>query len=1156
MKFQAIKLNGFKAFADPVELPIKEGLSGIVGPNGCGKSNLVEAVSWVMGERSPTAVRGGSSMEDVIFSGSATRPPHPFAEVKLVIDNQERSAPTDFNNDDKLVIARRIERDKGSAFLANGRDVRWRDLQLLFADSATGSRSSALINQGQTNDIINSKPAARKGILEDAAGVGGLHRRRHEAELKLSQTEQNLARVSDVVEHLKSQIVALNRQAKQAQRYRKLAARLRDAEAKLLVARWREADLDAAAAEERKTRQAAETARLQGETIRANRTKEELEQCLEPLRVQSSASEAAVQRMRAEAELNQSQETSARQALSSLHQQIEDIAAGIRREKELLSDAAEHINQLTETQKILRNECSNFNNKHGELTERLKEATEGLAALDKELDTANRRVAEVKSVHESAASEYNRAKALLMQCEKLEREATLSVAHAETRLAEATIGVKSADGKRSLAEEATVEAETKLTEYETARSDSLAKLTETRHLLAETESRLGALKSEAKELKRLVQEEHNSSATPLLNLVRVEDGYEAAFGAAIGDDIFAAALNEGEVNQTGWQEIAPFHDAPSLPRDTEPLTNYVKAPEFMQRRLSQIGLVQDKAHLTRLKNLLRPGQRVVSMGGDLLRWDGFSVSGQNASNRAALRLRQMNRLEDIQSQIDEASSETQSHRETHESLNSEFQKLDAADRNARASRRRADEDLAAASRHLSTAEADANLAEKTLQVLQEAKQRAMRETQAARQALTDSEKSIKKSAEHADAKAIADGLVASVNKAREQMLELRSQKLALEREHAERFTRIEETPLKIKTWQEKQQRAQQRIAELTSRFEQRQNERPEIEALPTHLIERRAALMTEIETAEERRKVAVMRLHTAENEVRRAAKEAATIERQSSHSLELKGRADADASHTAERLADTLTAIREKMNCGPEQLAKKLSFNFEDLPEADIQEFEVERLRRRRDGLGAVNLMAEKDIAELQEEMTSLDQERSDLEAAVARLRRTIANLNKEGRERLLAAFEDVNANFQQLFVELFGGGKARLELVECNDPLETGLEILCHPPGKRFSTISLLSGGEQTLTAIALVFAFFLANPAPVCVLDEVDAPLDDSNVMRFCHLMTTIVQRTETRFLVVTHNPITMSQMDRLFGVTMQEKGVSRLVSVDLGEAERLAA
>ncbi len=1122
-----------------------------MGPNGCGKSNLVEAVGWVMGENRPSAMRGGA-MDDVIFSGSATRPAGPLAEVQLVIDNSGRSAPPGFNDDDELVIARRIERDLGSAFFANGRDVRWRDLQLLFADSATGARSSALVNQGQTNDIINSKPAARKGILEDAAGVGGLRRRRHEAELKLSGTEQNLARAGDVLEHLRTQIASLNRQARQARRYRKLGEELRAAEGKLLYLIWRQAGAESAEAEEGKTRRAAETGRFQTEAIRAARKKEELEARLEPLRAEAAASDAALQRMRSESDLNRSQESNAQQALATLRQRIGEIAEGIRREQELHADASGHIDRLRRFRETLAAEGEEFGAKRAQLSERLQEAVEGLAALEQEVDAANRRAAEIRSARESAETERGRAKEAMLRCEQRERAASDAVAGAEARIAEAAIGVKSAAGGLSEAEEAARAAESRLAEYESARAEALAKVTEMRSQLSDAESRLSALKSEEKQLIKLVSED-TSDSMRLLNHVRVEAGYEAAFGAALGDDLFAPAHVGG--GKTGWRDIEPFEDAPQLPEGVEPLSKHVRADQFLQRRLSQTGLMSADC-LTDLQDSLRPGQRIVTKEGDLIRWDGFSVDGREAPERASLRLRQLNRLEKLKEEIQSASRETDAGRSRHDRLTAEFEQFDAADREARASRRRTDETLAAAKSRLSSAEADSSIAEKTLLSLKEAKQRAVGEARSARGALAESEQAISLLKDSGGVRPDADGLKASVSAARDQMLELRSQKLALEREHAERFAKLEDIPVEIKDWQERQEQAQRRIADMSGRLRRHQDERPAAEALPGKLAERRAALMTAIAAAEKRRQSAVADLRVAESEARSAAKEAAETERNAARSLESKGRADADAAYAAEKLLDAAVGINRKMGCSPETLAERLSLDTRSLPEPDLQEIEVNRLRRSRDALGAVNLMAEKDIAELQEEMDALESERADLEAAVGRLRRTITGLNSEGRDRLLTAFETVNSNFKELFAELFGGGSARLELVEGSDPLETGLEILCHPPGKRFSTISLLSGGEQTLTAMALIFSFFLSNPAPVCVLDEVDAPLDDSNVVKFCGLMENIVRRTGTRFLVITHNPITMSRMDRLFGVTMQEKGVSRLVSVDLGEAERLAA
>ncbi len=1151
MKFRALKIRGFKGFADPADLPIRDGLSGIVGPNGCGKSNLVEAIGWVMGENRPSAVRSGA-MEDVIFSGSATRPAGSSAEVQLVIDNSDRTAPPGFNDDAELVIARRIDRDLGSSFIANGRDVRWRDLQLLFADSATGARSSALISQGRTNDIINSKPSARKGILEDAAGTGGLHRRRHEAELKLTATTQNLERVNDVLGQLGGQITSLKRQAAQAKRYRRLAEDLRNAKARLLYILWYQAASHAQEAELLKSRRATETAKLQAAVLRTTRKRDELSARLEPLRTEATSSEAAVQRIRAESELIQSREASAQQALMQLHQQIKNIKAGIGRENDLYNDAVEHCNRLVQVRQDLIAQDGDFATAHEQISSELSELADALKSREQELDNANRQMAEINSEHNGVDARMGRARTSKVECEKRERDARRAVNAAEAQLAHASLNIKNASGRLSDAETQAAQAEALLQESETIHMQTRTQLAETQKWLSEAESQLGALRTEQRELSRLVRDDASDSVH-LLNHVRVDEGFEAAFGAAFGDDAFAPVNVSG--TQTGWHDVTPDANLPTLPSELEPLADHVDVPPFLERRISQVGLAE-ASQLAEIMDALKPGQRAVTRNGDLVRWDGFMVCGQETPERTTLRLRQLNRLERLASEIAVSEQKKNAAAERHNQLTAAFTEINKADQDARASRRQAEEALALANSRLSAAEAESDIAEKTLHSLKEARKRAVVEAEAARDAFAIAEQAIHQLRDVRGIRSEAARLKELVVNARDQKLHMQSQIIALERAHDEREAKLADAVTEISNWEQRQEQAAQRIADLTGQHERLQRDLPQAEARPGKLATRRIALVDEILMAEEKRAAATDRLRRAENEARLAVHEASQADSDCARSLELKGRADADCANASVKLQETVSAIQNEMNCSPDALGKKLSLDPHSLPDAELQEIEVNRLQRSRDAIGAVNLMAEQDIVELQEEMDALQREKEDLEAAVNRLWQTIRGLNSEGRERLLTAFETVNTNFRQLFSELFNGGSARLELVEGDDPLDTGLEILCHPPGKRFSTISLLSGGEQTLTAVALIFAFFMANPAPICVLDEVDAPLDDSNVMKFCSMMEKIVQRTGTRFLVITHNPITMSHMDRLYGVTMQEKGVSKMVSVDLTEAEKLAA
>lgn len=1104
-----------------------------------------------MGENRPSAMRGGS-MEDVIFSGSASRLPAVFAEVQAVIDNGDRAAPTNFNDDDELVITRRIERGVGSQFLANGREVRWRDLQLLFADASTGARSSALVNQGQTNDIINSKPTARKGILEEAAGVSGLHRRRREAELRLSNTGQNLQRAKDVVERLQGQIAALSRQAKHALRYKKLGTQLREAEAKLLYTIWHNAKAIAIDADQAKQLCIEKSEQLQAESAKAVARRAQLEQGLQPLREKSVVSDSALQRMRAEVELTESKEAAAKQALTTLKLQMDEASKGIQREQELSDDASAHISKLQDLFETKCAEDKECKEQYDQLAHKLEVAVTDVKTLEQDVETVNRRRVEIRSARDSAEVAKRTAEKKVQQCFEREQSASIAVDEARWRLVEAEADVKSAHIELVIAETNAQNAEKELAESESKRAVALVNFTDMCNTLAEAESRLRTLRSEEGELQKLVRS-HETDGNRLLNQVRVKEGYEAALGAALGNDLFAMA--DVAADSTGWQDIDPFLIVPSLPESVTPLSRFVEVPTLLERRISQVGVVEQEL-IHELKDQLLPGQRVVTVAGDLIRWDGFFVSGQETPQQSALRLKQINRLEQLTTEIEFATSEAASRQKNHDRLAEEFKCSDAADRHARAKRRQTEKELTDANRLLSTAETDANIAEKNLTAAQEAQRRAESETKATKDLLAKAEQSIAMIADSKDTESVANELRERANKARDAMFELRSQKLSLEREREERLLNLKEIPTEIKSWQERKNRAKQRILDLTDQLDQHCKDLIQIQELPSQIACQRSNLLIDIEAADERHKVDNLRLKEAEIAARSAAEEAAQAEQDAAKSFEAKGRADADSINAVEKLLAATEKIRETLSCCPQSLAAGLELTKGQLPEVELQEIEVNRLRRSRDSLGAVNLMAEKDIESLQSEKDLLESEVTDLEEAVGRLRRTITSLNKNGRNRLVTAFETVNTNFVQLFAELFGGGKARLELVEGDDPLDIGLEILCRPPGKRFSTISLLSGGEQTLTAMALIFAFFLASPAPICVLDEVDAPLDDSNVLKFCKLMRNIVQRTETRFLVITHNPITMTRMDRLFGVTMQEKGVSKLVSVDLGEAEKLAA
>jgi chromosome segregation protein len=553
---------------------------------------------------------------------------------------------------------------------------------------------------------------------------------------------------------------------------------------------------------------------------------------------------------------------------------------------------------------------------------------------------------------------------------------------------------------------------------------------------------------------------------------------------------------------------------------------------------------------------LAPGQRLVSRAGDLWRWDGFRAGAEDAPSAAALRLQQLNRLVELKRDLEEVGARATGAAQAHDLLSRRLAALTEADGKARTARREADRLVAEANRALARAEADRNIAGGKRDAALQALARHEEAAQAARRALADAARVAEALPDLSAARATIEDIKTTVEAARITMMTRRSAHDELRRMGEARARRAADIAKEATTWRTRLDTASARMNELEARKAQAEDELESAAAAPEEIAERHAELSEAIDEAEERRARAADALANGETALRAAALAERESERAASEARE--GRARAEAVADAARTAVTLAAdrIQEALEVTPQHLLAALDTDPADMPPAGQIEAQVSALRRQRDALGAVNLRAEEDAKAVQTEHDALITEKTDLEDAIRALRTGIASLNREGRERLLTAFEQVNENFGLLFTHLFGGGEARLVLVESDDPLEAGLEIMCQPPGKKLSTLSLLSGGEQTLTALALIFAVFLANPAPICVLDEVDAPLDDANVTRFCDLLDEMTRRTETRFLIITHHAVTMSRMDRLFGVTMGEQGVSQLVSVDLRKAAALVA
>lgn len=1151
MHLTRLRLNGFKSFVDPTELVIADGLTGVVGPNGCGKSNLLEALRWVMGENRASAMRGGG-MEDVIFAGAATRPARNFAEVALNIDNRERRAPAAFNDTDLLDITRRITRDAGSAYKVNSRDVRARDVQLLFADASTGAHSPSLVRQGQISELINAKPKARRRILEEAAGISGLYQRRHEAELKLRASEANLARLDDVLEQLRGQLSQLSRQAKQAARYRAIGADLRTAEALLLVLRWQEAAAASETSRAALDEQVRGLGRAESAAAAARAVTEAAETAMPPAREEATIAAAILQRALVERDGLRSKAEAAEAHIIDLKGRLAQIDADATREAALDGDARETLERLEAEAASIRAAQTNEDTDQAEADaaaeaadaalaegeQALSEAAQTLARDTASHETVGRALAEAEAAQTKARSALSQADAAL-QAETGKAE-TAAAAQAE---AASVLEIAGADLQR---------AEAAMEQGEAARATAQEAHGRLKSDRATAESTLRALSGEISTLARLVEKDRGADGQ-ILDAVSVAPGLEAALGSVLGEDL-SEPLRDAH-GGSGWHALPPFDPAPSLPGGATPLADHVTGPDALARRLSQVGLV-DAETAARLHPALGPGQRLVSREGDVWRWDGLVRAAGDAPSAAALRLKQINRLSELRAEEAAARAAAEAVAAREAEAAEAFKTASDDEAAARLARRAADAALAEAGRRHSRAGLDRDQAEGRVARLDAGRDSHAADLAAATERL-DAAQAAK--AELPDLSGLRERVEmqrTGVEAARIAVMSRRAARDELRRAAEGRRRRLERNANDEEQWRGRLESAAARAADLAGRRVRCADDLAAAEPLPAQIAAQTEALAAEISRAEARKTNADDAVAAAEATLRDARAAERDADRACADLREGRAAAQARLEAAGEALAAAAERVSEALDLSPEDA--RAQQDPDALTRSDPTEIEarVHRLRRQRDALGAVNLRAEEDAQEVEVEIERLDTDKTDLEAAIAKLRGGISSLNREGRERLLTAFEQVNDNFGTLFTHLFGGGEARLELIESDDPLEAGLEILCQPPGKKLSTLSLLSGGEQTLTALALIFGVFLANPAPICVLDEVDAPLDDANVNRFCDLLDDMTRRTQTRFLIITHHAVTMSRMDRLFGVTMGEQGISQLVSVDLKGAESLVA
>ena len=1148
MKFNKLRLLGFKSFVEPTEFLIENGLTGVVGPNGCGKSNLVEALRWVMGENSYKNMRA-SGMDDVIFSGSGNRPARNTAEVSLFLDNADRTAPAAFNDTDELQVSRRIERESGSVYRINGKDVRAKDVQLLFADASTGARSPSMVGQGRIGELISAKPQARRALLEEAAGISGLHSRRHEAELRLRAAENNLERLDDVVAQLETQLDSLKRQARQANRYRNLSGEIRKTEALVFHLKWVAAKKSEAEAESALSAfnlamadKAENQARLAKEAAVAA-------QKLPALRDAQAAAAAVLQRLQiAKAQLEE--EVSRLEfRRTELENRKSQLQADLEREQQILAE-----NNLT---------LENLDQEQAELEEQSRQVGEIEARSKEELETATLKLGE----SESALSELT-VKLADENANRTQLERTLEETEARKvriidqmktvtleldRIAAEISKGEEPDLKQaevSRLEEAAAASEAALIAAEEATRMARESEQTARTPLEAAEAQLREIETEARTLRQILNRGGQDLFPAVLERVTIEPGYETALGAALGEDLDISVEESAPVH---WGASGDGSQDATLPEGIKPLASVMKAPMELSRRLLQIGIVE-REHGSALAAELKPGQRLVSIEGDLWRWDGLVASAE-APTASAQRLAQKNRLAELEESSNSANLAVRQARDVYDQAKKDTAAKIEAELSVRETMRGHQRALSEAREALTQAERSVSQMAAKRSALEEAISRLEADRQETEKRLVDTNAGLLSLVDVSESETALEGLKTRVAQDRAKLAETRAASQSLSREAEARGRRLEVIQVERQNWQNRMKNAASQIETLTKRVDEASQELAKLADAPGEFDTRRRELIDQLEAAESTRKDAADTLaqaETTEAEADRAARKAVD---ELADAREKVGRGEERLNAARERRAEIESRIREELECQPADVMAMAEVKEEDnLPEIEKIETKLERQKAERERLGAVNLRADVEQTEIEEKRSEIVTERDDLIEAIAKLRSGIQSLNKEGRERLLEAFEVVNKEFQRLFTHLFGGGTAELQLIESDDPLEAGLEILARPPGKKPQTMTLLSGGEQALTAMALIFAVFLTNPAPICVLDEVDAPLDDHNVERFCNLMDEMAASTQTKFVLITHNPITMARMDRMFGVTMAERGVSQLVSVNLEQAERL--
>ena len=1139
MKFQSVRISGFKSFLEPTEIQMNRGLTGVVGPNGCGKSNIVEAIKWIMGENSARQMRG-DGMDDVIFSGTDERPSRNFAEVSIKLDNSEKKAPAIFNHYDEIEITRKIEREKGSVYRVNGKQVRARDIQLIFADNGTGARSSGIVGQGRIAQIIDSNPEDRRVILEEAANIKGLHSRRHEAELKLKGASDNLDRLSDIEQTYKEQLIELEKQGRKAARYRSVGERIRKAEATLFFnlmnnAKKEANDLDV------QLKNANENV-SQGQIKVAEHTKSQLHLAnkIPDLKKDEAEKAATLQTLNITKIKLDEEKSSAQNTLQNIINQINLINNDIVRESEIKEDAKKSLSNLLTEEKNLKEDSENFSTKITKATDLVKKLRSISDAADDKLSTIT---SEIYSIKSDKSDLEKRIKNLKQKIEVTQNQlANFNIEDDKNRF--------KLDKEKIINLKKLIQENNQLNDGYNVELEKLEKL----------ETRLVEEKNTAVFEFNKVNLEFDSLSTLLgrdtLNSNTLEktigniNNLEEAIGSVLGETLLAPILSDDQSteNATYWRDDFKTISTASLPESVIPIVTKITKSSILDTALKGVGIVDNKEIAFKLQKELTFGQALTTPSGGLWRWDGF-VQPQGVQNSYSERLQQIARLRLLQNKLPSL-KEKQSLSE---------KRLEECFNNIKKYK----DDLANLQVKLSSLISESNELElqntkvESKLLSSEALIKELKNTErVSLEELSELEKEFNNSLNLPSLLAEELKVRNNADQSRNELTDAMAAEQQIKSEESFKSRNLIQLGHQKENWKVREEEAKTRLISLEERLKASQDEKNRLSTLPESFEKKEAELNTKIEEAISNRNIAADQLVKNETSLNDADKLVREAEKAVSTLREEMIKIEALLNLSKAKIQNIEDRVFEKLKIKSTELNKFINSKEEDQPIRSIEILEktLQRLLNERETLGAVNLRAEDEMNEMLNKIEVMSKERVDLEEAIAKLRSGIFELNKEGRQRLKESFEEVNENFKQLFQKLFGGGNAELRLVGNEDPLQAGLEVLASPPGKKMQLLSLLSGGEQALTAISLIFSVFLCNPAPICILDEVDAPLDDTNVGRFCDLLNQIVDETNTYFMVITHHRLTMAKMDRLFGVTMEQKGISKLVSVDLEQASRI--